>query len=337
MLAVLTAAATTWAAPPNLQISVLSANEITPSQQQRIDEYVTYWANQLGSTDSTAAETAQAAEKLIEPPTAPGTRSGFRVTYARAALPKLTAVLRQQQDDYRAVQAAKVIGFLGTPGALEQLVEFCDAESEPRASVRLWAARGCEVLITRTRDEGIIVDRDVVAALRSLRQAAEDEPNWLVLHRLFEAMAAAGSDTGRQRQLEAFDAVVERLEELDEPSDLMRAVTRAIVSLRDQYVRMAPSQQTAYGRELGPVLGRVQQVASTHWDAAQSDPAMKKVYGQAVQLSESLLKLIDQNVRLGEPSPSTSLYLSWQQGNRPEFQSQAQSWMDVLNSPQYNR
>jgi len=337
VLAMALASSMAAAAPPNLQIALLSADQLSPDQRQRVQEYVEYWTGQLADPETPLAEAVEAADKLIGPCTSPGARSAFRVAYARAALPKLTAILEQRDHEYRAVQAAKVMGLLGTPNALEKLVDWCDPQREPRQPVRLWAARGCELLIQQTQQQNLVNEREVNGALRSLRQAAEDEQDWLVLHRLFQAMAAAGNEASRQRQLEAFDSVTRRMEQADTPSELTRAVTRALVSFRDQYINLAVgAEQRNFGKELGPMLDRVLQVASDHWEQVQQDALMKKVYGQAVQLSENLLKLIDPNVRLDARSPSTTLHAFWQQGDRPGFVNDVESWANVLRSPQYN-
>ncbi len=337
---VLALASIAVAAPPgSLGTIPQTLKPLTDSEKRQVTEYVQYWADQLGEPRTSAGDAAKAAQKLIDPPNAGNVSSIFLSAYAREATPLLENILNGDSN-FTAVQAAKVMGFLGTPDALEKLLPWCDASREDRTAVRLLASRGCQVLINRTVKDQVINERQLSSALRQLKQAAVDESNWLVLHRQFEALAAAKNETARLRQLEVFEAVVRNLERRpDETSPLMQSLTRAMSSLRDQYLNdfNVYQQQLDFGANLAPLLGRVFELANVHWEAAQPDPSAKESYEQAINISESLLSVIDHSVRAGSQSPSTNLPIAWNTGDRPRFQTDIKTWMNVLQAPPYSR
>lgn len=335
LLALFASAAATAAPPTSLGAIVQTNQPLTGDQLQRIQRYVQYWAEQLASDQSAPADAAEASQRLLDPSSTNIASPIFLSAYGREALPRLRSML-EQENNFAAVQAARIMGFLGIPEALDELLPWCSLANEPRYAVRLWASKSCEVLIRRTRSAGVVNERQLAGVLRQLKQAAEREDNWLVLHRQFEALAATGSDAARQQQLEVFESILRRLQRNDaEPSPLMEALSRAMISFRDQFIRLGVQPQTDFGSELAPVLGQVFETALVHWDSAQQDPKARDVYGQAIQSSESLLRFIDQTLRPGAQSPRTDLSRAWSDGDRTVFEARTQIWMDVVQGPPY--
>lgn len=338
-LIVMCSAQSALAAPPNLNISVITSNQALKSDDQaRVDEYVRFWTAQLANGQSSAAEAAQATQQLIDPAMTNSAGASFLSTYSSKIVPALRDVLKRNTDEYRAVLAAKVLGFLSTPDALEELCQWSDSMIEKRVAVRLWAARGSQLLIRRLSADaaaGGMNERQINSSLRKLQDAASSEVDWLVMYRQFQAMAAANTETGRQRQIDAFKAVAKRLKENGgEHSKLMDALSRVMYSFRNQFLLLNQQQQRQFGAQLAPQLGNILDVATVHWDAAQGDPEAKLIYGQAVQQSENLLRFIHTTIQ-GQQPPSTALYTAWSTGNRPKLEGDSKSWQNVLNAPPY--
>lgn len=340
-LIVMYSAQAALAAPPNLNISVITSTQSPKSDDlARISEYVAYWTTQLGNGQASAPEAAQAAQQLIDPAMTNNAGASFLSAYSSKIVPALRDVLKKNKDEYRAVLAAKVLGFLSTPDALEELCQWLDSDMEKRSAVRLWAARGSQLLIRRLAADaaaGGMNERQINTALRRLQDAASREDDWLVMYRQFQAMAAANTETGRQRQVDAFKAVATRLKRSDgEQSKLMDALSRVMFSFRNQFLLLNQQQQRSFGAQLAPLLGEVFDIALVDWDTAQANPEAKLIYGQAVQQCENLLRFIHTTIQ-GQQPPSSALFTAWNANNRAKFESDTKSWRNVLTQPPYGK
>ncbi len=306
--------------------------EFTSDERDRVRQYARYWSSELLAEDAERARLAK--RRMLDPFRTPGLRRIFRDEYGRAAIPALSEII-SSDNTFAAVNAIQIVAEFGNEAALTVMRERCETSSEPRWQIRLWAARGAGNIIQRAGDD--IPSRTIESALRDLSRAGESESKWLVLQRQFEALASASGERAHQAQLSLLRATLARMsDEPDGPSELMLPVHRALILLRNQILdpNLPSAQLRALGTELGPLLGQIFEISIMHWDTAKVNSEVTSSYNGAIGLAESLLSLIDAQVRQAEP-PRTALVSAWSSDNRSTFESDFDRWRRVLGGPPY--
>ncbi len=303
--------------------------QLTESDRQAIRAYSEFWSQRLSDDDPKTA--GEARGRLLDPFKAVQISEVFRMEYTKAALPDLRKAIEGGKP-LAAVNALQVVARLGTPRALEAIIENASVEDQENFSIRLWAAKAFLVAAR----EGTLPTNEINKALRHFGSAASREQEWLVLRRQFEAIASVDSPVSREVQVGILRETTGRMAKTGNgPSDLMQATYPALKLLRDEYLRLPAVDQKPFGKELAPVLSEVCSVANSHWDSAQEDPGAKELYGLAVQISESLLLMIDPDQRPGQQTPRTQLGPAWRERNAPQFRADYGKWQAVLSRPPY--
>lgn len=320
-----------WGGPPAIGSGLPGAANLTPQQRSNIREYASFWCDQLASSGQD--DVAKVRQNLVEPFRAPRVRDLFRYEYAQAALPQLQEII-SGDNPLTAVNAMLVVGFLGTERALETIVDHCDIEDEPRFHVRLWAAKALVIAV----EQESIAERDVNRALRRFGHAAGREEKWLILRRQFQALASVNGPVSREVQLSVLGDTADRMMQSGNiPCELMQAVYPALKRMRDDLIVLGRNEQQSFGRVLAPVLCDICSVAQAHWDNAQDDLVAKIAYGGAVQISESMLQLIDPELRPGQRAPKTALGRAWKDRDEPRFSADHDKWQSIISKPPYKQ
>lgn len=302
---------------------------LTQQQRQQVRAWVDWWSRELASGD--ADRVAQGRRRLLDPLRATTVRLLFRETYSEFLVDRIETIVRESADLHVAVNALQIAAMLGTESAARLMTSIADPLEEQRPQVRLWAVHGVRTIF-RT---GVIDEGRYPGILRDLSRAGLRETNWLVLQRHFDALGAAGTDGARERQIALLNDVLNRIEEnQDGPHDIIRAVHYAVVVFRDQFANLRRSEQQAFGTQAAPVIGRVFQIASKHWEQVD-DANLTASYGGAVQISEAMLSIIDDLVRGENAAPQTRIGDAWASRNRQSFQQDSDRWLSVLRRPPY--
>ena len=319
------------AAPPRGITNLANRAHLEPADKNRIRGWAEYWSTQLAA--GSPEDAAKARAKLIEPLKAVQVGGVFRLEYADVLLLPLQEII-DGGNPHTAYNANQVLGFLGTDRALEVLLNHCDIADEKSLGIRLCAAKSFKTAVR----QGALNPNEISRGLRRLGNAAGREEHWLVLRRQIEAISSVDSGVSREVQVRILNDTTGRMaQDLPGPSDLMRALYPALKFLRDAYIKMPPAQQEPYGKVLAPVLCNVYTVANEHWDKAQDDPEAKKIYGGAIQISETLLQVIDGRVQPDRTSPRTALDQAWLESDRPRFNSDHSKWKSILSKPPYGK
>lgn len=320
------------AAPPARGITNLANRTFLDlADKNRIHDWARHWSDELAAGDPT--EVARARAKLIEPLKAVQVGGVFRLEYANVLLPRLQKIIGGG-NPHTAFNATQVVGVVGTDQALEIIVSHCDIADEESLGIRLCAAESFETAVR----QGTLTTNDISRGLRRLGKAARREKHWLVLRRQFEAISAVDSDVSRDVQLKVLEETTERMSEnAPGPSDLMRALYPALKYLRDSYIKLPHPKQAPFGKVLAPVLCKVCTVANRHWEKAQDDPEAKRIYGGAIQISETLLLVIHGRVQPDRNPPRTALDRAWREKDKPRFDLDHVKWQSILAKPPYGR
>ncbi len=313
--------------PPPIT-SLVGQSSLTPQQRDQIRTYGEFYCNQLATGDIPAVERAK--RQLLDPMRAPMVTGEFRSKYSKVLTPCLGGVI-DGDNPHAAVNALQLLGFLGTPAALDVLKDHIDSKDEDCFEIRLWAARAFKM----AAEAGRLQADDLNPLLRQLGAACRSETEPPVLHRQFEAIASVNSSIARDVLLSAIGKKLDELQGQADPSRLMDAIYPALVSLRDQYLRLDRNEQVTFGAKIAPQLSKVFGVGSTHWDKAHQEEVGRS-YPGAIRVAENFLKAIDRTVRAAEP-PRTQLGAAWENVDKPQFEAGHQDWHAVLTAPPYKR
>ena len=314
---------------------LVGQSALTPQQRDQIRTYGEFYCNQLATGDIPAVERAK--RQLLDPMRAPMVTGEFRSKYSRVLTPRLTAVI-DGDNPHAAVNAMQLLGFLGTPAALDVLQDHIDSKDEDCFAIRLSAAKAFRM----AAEAGRLEADDLNPLLRQFGAACRSETEPPVLRRQFEAIASVDSSVARGALLSAVGKKLEELQRQTEPSPLMEAIYPALVRLRDQYLnlRLGAADQKVFGKDVAHLLCKVFEVGLAHWDKIQSDELTRTEIGRsyrgAIRLAGSFLKTIDRTVRAAEP-PRTQLGAAWENADKSRFEAGHQDWHAVLTGPPYNQ
>ena len=313
---------------------LVGQSSLTPQQRDQIRTYGDFYCNQLATGEIPAVERAK--RQLSDPMRAPMVTREFRQTYSRVLTPRLRGVV-EGDNPHAAVNAMQLLGFLGTPAALNVVKDHIDSKDEDRFEIRLWAARAFKL----AAEAGRLQADDLNPLLRQLGAACRSETEPSVLRRQFEAIASVDSSVARDALLSAVGNKLDELQRQTEPSLLMEAIYPALVRLRDQYLnpRLGAADQKVFGKNVAHRLCKVFEVGLAHWDKIQSDEQTRTEIGRsyrgAIRVAESFLKTIDRTVRRAEPPP-TQLGAAWENVDKSRFEAGHEDWHAVLTGPPYN-
>ena len=314
---------------------LVGQSALTPQQRDQIRTYAEFYCDQFATGDIPAVERAK--RQLLDPMRAPRVTGEFRSAYSKILTPSLAAVI-DGDNPHAAVNAMQLLGFLGTPAALDVLKDHIDSKDEDCFGIRLSAAKAFRM----AAEAGRLDANDLNPLLRQLGAACRSETDPLVLRRQFEAIASVDSSIAREVLLSAVGKKLDKLQGQAEPSRLMEAIYPALRRLRDQYLnpRLMAADQKVFGKDIAHLLCKVFEVGLAHWDNIQSDEQTRmgigRSYRGAIRLAESFLKTIDRTVRAAEP-PRTQLGAAWENADKSRFEAGHQDWRAVLTSPPYKR
>jgi hypothetical protein len=330
------------------------ASEATFDQADRnaIKAFAEYWIDRLGSNSPNEngengerhdGETASRARgELIQPLLTPGVTIQFRELYSDAAIEPLRGLLGAK-DAQAANNAATVLAYLGTEDALERLLASSSPQTEPRWFVRLPAARACRVLFSRA-NLTLLRANDITSAARRLRNAARDETDARTLHYQLQAILSAdmpvlpGSARAQVREyfVDALNSVAERVRGIEarEVTPLMTQLISPLSRVRTTYLELPRQDQVALGRKLGPALASLLDSLIVNWAQLHADTESLERIGLVVQVSETLLWVIDPIVG-GGPRINSGLANAWRGDDLQAYQRDIDHWRERTGNPPY--
>ena len=338
-----TATQSTLAATPARLGNLVDKSNLTERDRRDIRQYAEFWGRQLHEATA-PLDIDEARGKLGDPLRAVRVGEVFRFAYSNAVVIHLDQTVRDGTP-HAAVNAMQLLALLGTPSSVEVILAHANIKQEPDFGIRLWAAIGFPTAVR----QNALPNNEINKALRDLGEAAasearaavnmpdDDKIRWHLLRRQFEAISSVKSQTSREVQVKVLKAVTEAMDERQRPSDLMRATYRALMLIRNDYLRLPPADAERVGKLLAPVLCDLCTVAAAHWDNAQNDPIARESYGGAVHVSENLLKMIDARVRPNQAGPRTELGPAWRNREKDQFKLDHDKWRTLLMGPPYNK
>jgi hypothetical protein len=283
-----TAAAQQAASLPNSIVATSSS--LSARDSQTVADFVANWTTQIA--EGGPLEVNKARGELISPARSPSATPIFTRAYSEAVVPALGPLV-SGDDTFRAINALQVARFLKSPEAVELIVVRVDPTEESDRAKRLVASG---LLAAAIRD-GQLNPVQLDGTTRRIASIAGTEADWMVLLQLMEALDAianlpntpqASIDLARRSQLTVLEATVSRMKGPDGNPELIEAIYRSLLELRNQLVRMSSSQRSAFSRQFGPVFASVESAAKAGLATAPANlkPIFEKTAEQAKVLAD---------------------------------------------------
>ena len=283
-----TAAAQQAASLPN---SIVGASApLSARDSQALADFVASWTTQIAEAEPLRVN--QARGELISPARSPSATPIFIRAYSETLVPAL-APIAGGDDTFRAINALQVARFLKSAEAVELIVVRVDPTQESDRAKRLVAAG----LLAGAIRDGQLNPVQLDGTTRRIASIAATESDWMVLLQFMEALDAianlpntpqASIDLARRSQLTVLEAAVSRMKGPDGNPELIEAIYRSLLELRNQLVRMSSSQRAAFSRQFGPVFASVESAAKAGLATAPANlkPVFEKTAEQANVLAD---------------------------------------------------
>jgi hypothetical protein len=329
---------------------------LTPAQITVLKTFTDHWTGVLKDPKSQPEDVERARGELIRPldgSNALVASPDFRINYSKLVVSALEDAIRMD-NVHAATNAVRVLAQLGTDRAINVLILQADKQNEERWQYRLRAANGCQTILK----SGLLEPAKVVEAVKKLHDATGREDHNDVLRHQFAAIIAAANPTppgggssaatpltpeDRQKIRDVLITTsaeaVDRFRNGGKGEPPLAAVNPAIVDLRDKFLSPGSSldEKKAMGKKLGPMLGKVLEIALDHWQDGHANERAKNFYGTAVGTCEGFLLRIDTQIRSGDQSPPDKLHGAWEAGNKDAFVAGLTLWQNILNQPPYEK
>lgn len=290
MAVALSAATASAQQAPSLPTSIVSASgTLSAADRQTLENFVSAWTSTLA--DGEPVRVNQARGELISPARSPSATPIFLRTYSEVLVPALQPTVAGD-DVFRAINGLQVARFLKSPEAVELIVTRVDPASESLRPKRLVAAG----LLAGAIRDGQLNPAQLDGTTRRIAGIAGTEADWMILLQFMEALdaianlpnvPAASVDLARRSQLAVLESAVARMKGPDGDPNLIEAIYRSLLELRNQLVRMSSSQRAAFSRQFGPVFTSIESAATAGLATAPENlkPVFEKTAEQAKVLS----------------------------------------------------
>jgi hypothetical protein len=182
-------------AQPTLPNTIISTTrQLTQSQQQQVDEYVSYYASTLAQADSRKVVT-DARRLLIEPLRRPGATPIFQDAYSTIAAPQLSPAVGH--DDPFVRHNAMVVVTELTAGSGVPLISQAIGDSD--LAVRYDAAKAASVATASPVQVMGAIEQEELAG--ALVPAMKNEQSLVILAELYQALGGMINADARQALL----------------------------------------------------------------------------------------------------------------------------------------
>jgi hypothetical protein len=268
---------------------IVSANRsLEASELDAVKAFAATWGGRLA--DGAPSEVNQARSELISVARSPSATPIFLRAYGDAVIAEIQPVIAGS-DTFRAINAMQAVRFLRTPDAVSLILDHADPDRETDASKRLVAAGLLASAITDAELNPAQLD----GTTRRIASVAAAESEWMILLQSMEALdsiarlpnaPAASVALARRSQVSTLEGAISRMKGSPE---LVEAVYRTLLELRNQLVRMSARERGEFARQFGPVFASAEQAARSGLETAP--PPMRPTFEKTAQQAQVLANL----------------------------------------------
>ncbi|MFW6059624.1 MAG: HEAT repeat domain-containing protein [Phycisphaeraceae bacterium] len=305
----------------NISTDLLTADDLSNEQQQRIDSYVASWCQQLHDGDD--ADVTRSRQRLAEPlnnPTEPST------TFTGYYSPKLAeCLLRGLETDRLIVRlnAMIVVTYMVTEDALP-LIEQGLGDENP--GVRYWAAKAVQRLASRE----VWTRAQQVQLLQQLTDRLGQEQTGWVVQQLMLAIVGLELPEAAERMLTALNERVEG--HAENPG---RAIQAEQTGLERLYRELLGEGDRAALRQLARTGYRYMRLAGTHLERGHVPEGYRPGYAEVIDVADTIMRTVNEELNGSQELPeATGEAVRQQDWDRVLVI--ADRWEQVLQEPPFN-
>ncbi|MDG2021777.1 MAG: hypothetical protein P8J59_07485 [Phycisphaerales bacterium] len=278
-----------------------SSRPLSSAQQSTVEEFASGQMSEMANGDPT--EVVAARNTLVQTARRAGVTGVFLRAYSKAILPKATAILGAAEP-MRAENTLRVLAFLRTPESLGILVSSTDPAKINDEGRRLVAAGLLKVAVEGGDKSGL--DSAVLTSTaRSLAENLDQDSSWIVVLeelRALNTIALSPSLRKENRneirgiQFGAFQQLSNRIEASNEPSELVQAVYRAMLGLREKLLDNSTAGDVSnkeIAKTLRLMLKNIADAAIKQWSGLEQNQRSFLAYEGVLRVGSQLLSLLD--------------------------------------------
>ena len=254
--------------PPAPSLKMLSMSAAPDAAtQQALDAYVSYQFKQIAEADAEGVKDARTT--LVTMLGKTEVTPVFQQAFLASAKPKVAAIV-DGKDAFRITNALLVLRQIRSPEAFDLVLAQATIATQKDERVRIQAASMLPTMVTRRA----VQPEQLGAAARRVRDALDNETSWATAAEDFDCLSKMAAEAVRAKlNAEAANVRGEMVRGLDAVQDRVKgdatmngALLRALVSLRDQVLKMSEQER----KQLADAL-KVGQPDSLLAEIAKSD------------------------------------------------------------------
>ncbi len=235
---------TTPPSAPSLKMLSMSAAP-DAATQQALDAYVSYQFKQIAEADAEGVKDARTT--LVTMLGKTEVTPVFQQAFLSAAKPKVASI-EDGKDAFRITNALLVLRQIRSPEAFNLVLAQASVATQPDERVRIQAASMLPTMVTRRA----VQPEQLGTMARRVRDALDTETSWAAAAEDFDCLSkmaaeavraklAAEAANVRGEMVRGLDAVQDRVDKGDKA--MTGALMRALVSLRDQVLKMSEQER----------------------------------------------------------------------------------------------
>lgn len=261
--------------PPAPSLKMLSMSAAPDAAtQQALDTYVSYQFKQIAEADAEAVKDARTT--LVTMLGKTEVTPVFQQAFLASAKPKVAAIV-DGKDAFRITNALLVLRQIRSPEAFDLVLAQANIATQKDERVRIQAASMLPTMVTRRA----VQPEQLGTVARRVRDALDAETSWAAAAEDFDCLSKMAAEAVRAKlNAEAANVRGEMVRGLDAVQDRVKgdaamngALLRALVSLRDQVLKMSEQErkQLADALKVGQPDNLLAQIAKS--DAPKGDTA----------------------------------------------------------------
>lgn len=267
---------------------VSATGSLGPSDLDAVAQFASTWGGRIAEGDP--QEVNQARAELISVARSPSATPVFLRAFSERVIAELEPVIAGS-DTFRAINALQAIRFLQTPDSVTVILDHADPAREKDSSKRLVAAG----LLAAAIADAELNPAQLDGTTRRLASVAATETEWMILLQAMEALdtiaripdaPATSVALARRSQVSTLEGAISRMKGSPE---LVEAVYRTMLELRNQLVRMGARERSEFARQFGPVFASVERAARSGIDTAPA--SLRPTFEKAAQQAQVLANL----------------------------------------------
>ena len=261
--------------PPAPSLKMLSMSAAPDAAtQQALDTYVSYQFKQIAEADAEAVKDARTTLVTMRGKTE--VTPVFQQAFLASAKPKVAAIV-DGKDAFRITNALLVLRQIRSPEAFDLVLAQANIATQKDERVRIQAASMLPTMVTRRA----VQPEQLGTVARRVRDALDAETSWAAAAEDFDCLSKMAAEAVRAKlNAEAANVRGEMVRGLFAVQDRVKgdaamngALLRALVSLRDQVLKMSEQErkQLADALKVGQPDNLLAQIAKS--DAPKGDTA----------------------------------------------------------------